>query len=237
VGGDQLALPFDLRARYTRAAFIEAPSNAEARAWLALPAWPEGRLWVWGVEGVGKSHLISVWAAEHGGHLLYGPDLSEAMVERVLSAGLKGPVVLDEADRVTDGRALLHLVNGVRERSERLLMAGRLPPARIEMALPDLASRLRGSASVVVGSGEERLLSSLLLALLAERQIVVPQPVTEWLRRHLPRSQTAYVRAVALLDRAGLAAGRPVSRAMAQEVLSGLVMAEGAPHVSDEKLS
>jgi chromosomal replication initiation ATPase DnaA len=225
-GAGQLALPFVREGRLRPESFVAAPSNTAARAWLDNGDWPEFRLWLWGAEGAGKTHLLTIWAQGRDAVMLDGATLSDADVESILRMPELQAVAVDDADRVADGRALLHLVNALRERAIPLLLAGRLPPARAVLDPPDLASRLRANASVAIGPADDRLLEALLLRLLAEREIVVSRPVLDWLHRNLPRSPAALVQAADRLDRAGLAAGRPITRALARDALGSLIAGE-----------
>lgn len=228
----QIALPFAYRPRFGRSDFVAAPSNAAARGWVldaeAVWRWPEGRMALWGEGGTGKTHLLSVWAARHGAPVVEGSRLNERDVADLFSEGGFRALALDNADRVREEADLLHLVNLVRERRMALLMAGRAAPARWPVRLPDLASRLRATASVPIGQAEEDLLRRLFLRLLAERQMVVAQPVTEWVLRRLPRNAGAIREMAARLDQAALASGEKVTRALAASVLEAL-LAEEAP--------
>ena len=64
------------------------------------------------------------------------------------------------------------------------------------------------------------LLDALLTRLLSDRQLAMATNVRDWLLSHLPRTPAALQDAIARLDHAGLAARRPITRAMAQSVLS-----------------
>lgn len=223
---EQIALPFAYRPRFGRSDFVAAPSNAAARAWVldaeAQWRWPEGRMVLWGEEGTGKTHLLSVWAARHGAPVIEGSRLNAQDVARLFEEGGFRALALDNADCVQNERDLLHLINLVREQRMVLLMAARAAPTRWRIALPDLASRVRATSSVPIGQAEESLLRRLFLRLLAERQIVVAQPVTDWLLRRLPRNASAIRAMAAQLDHAALASGGKVTRVLAQSVMEKL---------------
>lgn len=211
----QLPLPF-LHQPVHGVDFLAAPSNAAARAWLEHPdAWPGGRLVVWGESGVGKTHLLSLWASQCGGQVLAGTSL------RGLPSVPSGPLALDDADTAAE-RPLLHLINVVAEAGQILLLSGQEPPARWAVRLPDLASRLRATQAVAVESPEEALRADLLARLLAERQITVAGSLQIWLLLRLPRNAAAVREAVRRIDRMALAAGRPVSRPMLVRILADL---------------
>lgn len=211
----QLLLPFPEQPDYAAADFLQAASNADALAWLRDAAsWPGGRLVIWGEEGCGKTHLLSVWAAMSGGSLQAGSAL-RGLPERPGGGGL----AIDDADRPAEEIALLHLLNAAQEAAVPVLMAARQPPARWLLRLPDLASRVRGAAAVRVLPPEDDLLRALLARLLSTRQIAVTEEVQAWLLRRLPRTPAAMREAAAALDREALTDGRAVTRAIAARVL------------------
>ncbi len=216
----QLALPFAHRPDYADADLLTAPCNADALAWLdRTTAWPAGRLALWGAAGCGKTHLLHVWARARRAVLLSAPDLP------AFALPPPRPVALDDA-QAADETALLHLLNSAAEAGWPVLLAARLPPARWQTRLADLASRLRATTAVQIEPADDALLRALLARLLAERQIAVPEPVQSWLLARLPRSAGALSAAADRLDRAALAAGRPITRALAAAALQDLLAAD-----------
>lgn len=214
----QLPLPFPHAPHYAAADFLEAPSNLAALSWLAPGiAWPGGRLALWGEEGVGKTHLLHLWAAREAASLWHGPVL------RGLPPPPPPALALDDADACADEQALLHLLNAAAEQGSRLLLAARAPPARWTVTLPDLASRLRAVTAVQIGPPEDSLLAALLARLLVERQLAMPEALQQRLRLHLPRTPASLREATARLDRAALAEGRrEIGRRLLVQVLADL---------------
>ncbi|MCX5613982.1 DnaA/Hda family protein [Bombella saccharophila] len=227
----QLALDLQQGRHFSAERFIAGGSNASARAWLARPQWPEGRLWLWGPVGTGKTHLLHIWAAEQEAILFEAASLScdhegALRVEgRVLEAAI-APLAIDHLENLKDEVALLHVLNRAHAAGQRVLMASRYPPARGDFALPDLASRLRATVTAGLEEPEDDVRATLLLSLLAERQLVVPQSVTDWLWRRLPRTGGALVQAVQRLDKAAMARGSAITRMLAVDVLKDLLKEE-----------
>lgn len=85
--------------------------------------------------------------------------------------------------------------------------------------LPDLLSRLQAAAVARIGAPDDALLSAVLVKLFADRQITVPPALIAWLVLRMERSIAAARALVALLDARALAEGRPITRALAAEVL------------------
>ena len=207
----QLALRFPRDPRFRADELVPNPAQDEAQAWLARTAdWPMGRLVLWGEPGCGKTHLLHAWAERVGGAVLDGVPAEEWP---------DAPLALDGINRVEDEAALLHLLNRAAEARQPVLMAGRTPPGRMELQLPDLASRLRATTAVEIGAAPEAFLRTLLARLLAERQLKVPEPLQAWLLTRLPRSPGAVRDAVALLDAKALERGQAITKALASSVL------------------
>jgi len=220
----QLPLPFAEAPGFAAEDFVDGPSNELARKWLEKPAlWTNGRLVLWGDPGCGKTHLLHIWARAHGAAVYEGLTL------RGLAAAPVGPVAVDDADSAPDETALLHLLNGAAEAGRPVLLTARMPPARQEIGLADLASRLRGSLAVAILPPDEAMLDTLLTRLIAERQLLLRLEVRNFLASRLPRSPAVFREAIARLERAAAAGVKP-TRAAAAGLLADL-MAE-----SPEKL-
>ncbi len=220
----QLLLPFAHAPPYA-ADFLPADSNAEALAWLARAAdWPQRRLALWGEEGCGKTHLLHLWTARTGAVLIGGPALSDGLAPPAQARAI------DDADAAPE-LALLHLLNAAAEARQPVLLAGRQPPTRWPVALPDLASRLRAITAVEIRPAKDSLLRAVLAKMLAERQLAVPEPVQEWLLARLPRTPGALREAAAGLDRTSLGAGAPITIGLARRALPE--MAEPIPPSSE----
>ncbi|GBQ15994.1 chromosome replication initiator DnaA [Swaminathania salitolerans LMG 21291] len=202
--------------------FVAAPSNATARHWLNQTGWPDRRLLLAGEDRCGKSHLLHIWAQKRRTELLDAATLEMDLIDRFGHA-MPPSLAIDNIERITSERSLLHLLNRARESRTTLLLASRISPMRQTFVLPDLASRLRAVTVVTIAAPEDSLRFTLLLRLIAERQIVVAKPMIDWLLRHLPRTGAAIVEAVDRLDEAGLASGRPLTPAMARNALKGLL--------------
>lgn len=187
------------------------PSNQEALDWLeGVNSWPGLRLALWGEAGCGKTHLLRRWAASVGGSYMTG-DASPAQARAV---------AIDDADqRLHDEVALLHLLNRAAEDRCPVLLAAALPPARWPARIPDLASRLRAITAVRIGRPEEDLLQHLFQRYLADRQLVVPAALQDWIRLRLPRNPGILLAAATQLDALSLAAGTGVTRSLAAETV------------------
>jgi chromosomal replication initiation ATPase DnaA len=218
----QLPLPFRPERSYAAEDFVPGAANAEARAWLdRWPDWPARRLALIGPPGCGKSHLAAVWQARTGARALAGGALAAATPEALFDlADPAGATLVEDADAVPQGRALLHLLNAAAEAGGSVLMTARTPPGRWRTGLADLRSRLAATASAPIAAPDEALLEAVLAKLLADRQVSVRPDLVAALALRLPRDFATVQALAAALDEGSLAAGRRVTRTIAAAALA-----------------
>jgi chromosomal replication initiation ATPase DnaA len=137
----------------------------------------------------------------------------------LLAALATGALVVEDVQAELDERALFHLLNLVREEEGFVLITARATPATWNVALPDLASRLRAIPSVTLTAPDDTLLRAVLVKLFADRQLAVDENLVRYIMTRVERSFAAARQAVATLDREALRLQRPVTRALAAELL------------------
>jgi chromosomal replication initiation ATPase DnaA len=205
----QLRLGLNRPAPFSREEFVPGPSNALAVAAVdRWPDWPGGCLVLTGPEGVGKSHLASIWAAAAGAVELARSDPDLPLAET-------RPVLLEDVDQGMAEEALFHLIN-LAPRGAGLLMTARKAPALWPAALPDLRSRLNALFVAEIEAPDDTVLEGVLRKFFRERSIRPSPEVFPYLLRRMPRSITAAREVVRRMDEAG---DGPISRLLAREVL------------------
>lgn len=214
----QLALALEHPVSFAREDFVEGPANAAALALVeSFPDWPDRVVMLAGPHGSGKSHLAAIWADAAGARILSARSLERDAVPRALATGAL--VVEDIEPGGLDEPALFHLLNLARQERACLLLTGRSLPAGWTLMLPDLLSRLRAVPVVSMAAPDDRLLRALLVKLFADRQLNVDESLLSYLLSRIERSFPAARRAVEALDKEALRLKRPVSRALAAELL------------------
>jgi chromosomal replication initiation ATPase DnaA len=218
---EQLAFRLPARPALGRGDFFVSPANAAAVDLVSRDAaWPLGKLALTGAEGAGKTHLAHVWAAETGATIVAAADLPAADLPALAAATR---VAVEDMDRAAGQaaaeEALFHLHNLLLASDGRLLLTGRTPPAHWPVRLPDLKSRLAATATTALDAPDDALLAAVVVKLFADRQITVAPPLVAYLVPRIDRSFASAHAIVDRLDRAALAQGRPVTRALAQRLL------------------
>ncbi|WP_043311471.1 DnaA regulatory inactivator Hda [Pseudomonas sp. ML96] len=190
--------------------------------------WTESLIYLWGGEGVGRSHLLQAAClrfeqrgeqavflplaevAEYGPELLDGLDQSEL-------------VCLDDLDAVA-GRedweeALFHLFNRLRDSGRRLLLAATVSPRELPIQLPDLQSRLTLALVFQLHSlsDEDKLRALQLRA--SRRGLHLTDEVGRFILTRGERSMSALFELLERLDQASLQAQRKLTIPFLKETL------------------
>jgi len=214
----QLAFALPHAESLTRDNFLEGPANAAGLALVdSWPEWPNRLMLLVGPEGSGKSHLAAIWAEQAGARATSAHALTPDSVPAALTTGAL--VVEDLNPPEVDERALFHLMNLAREDEAFVLITARVPPSAFQIELRDLRSRLRAVPTVSLLPPDDALFRALIVKFCADRQMAIDESVVSYLATRIERSYAAARRAVELLDSEALRLGRPVTRALAAELL------------------
>ena len=216
----QLAFALPHAESLSRDNFLEGPANEEALGLVERwPDWPNRVMLLVGPEGSGKSHLAAIWAEAAGARSTMAHALTAANVPASLATGAL--VVEDLNAGSFDERALFHLLNLAREDEAYVLITARVAPVALPVELRDLRSRLRAVPVVQLLPPDDRLFRALIIKFCADRQLAIDETVVSYLASRIERSFAAARQAVEMLDTEALRLGRPVTRALAAELLRG----------------
>ena len=216
----QLAFALPHAESLSRDNFLEGPANADALGLIdRWPDWPNRVMLLIGPEGSGKSHLASIWAEQSGARSIASHALTAAAVPGALATGAL--VVEDLNLGAFDERALFHLLNLAREDEASVLITARVAPVALPIELRDLRSRLRAIPVVQLLPPDDQLFRALIVKFCADRQLAIDENVVSFLASRIERSFAAARETVGRLDAEALRLGRPVTRALAAELLRG----------------
>jgi chromosomal replication initiation ATPase DnaA len=214
----QLVLALDHAESFAREDFLSGSCNAAALAQIERwPDWGGHALLLVGPEGSGKSHLAGIWAADTGARFLAARALAPALVPTALATG--AVVVENLGPGEFDERALFHLLNLAREERAFVLLTARSAPAGWTIAIADLASRLKALPVATLSAPDDALLRAVLVKLFADRQLAVDESLVGYLLKRIERSIAAARSVVTALDREAMRQKRPLTRALAAEIL------------------
>lgn len=222
----QLPLGFGHRPSLAGDDFLVAPSNAEALAWIERwPDWPAPVVTVWGPPACGKTHLARLFEAISGARLITSCGLAAADPIELAAAG--APLILEDAERALGAggksleETLFHLYNALNESAGGLLLTAENAPARWDLKLADLRSRLAAAPVAEIGPPGDAMIEAVLVKLFGDRQLKVEPDVISYLTARMERSFAEAARLVGAIDGMALSRRRNVTVPLVREVLGG----------------
>lgn len=219
----QLALSLPHRPALGREDFWVAQSNEAAVAQVeAWPGWPATGLAVVGPRGSGKTHLAHVFAQLAKAPLVPLSDVSIARLDGWVEHKAVAFDCPPDSVPAFDEEALFHLFNAMTASGGHILIAAGVPPARWDVRLADLKSRLATFQIAQLGPPDDALLGAVLMKHFADRQLRVEPELIDYLLPRMDRSLWAAGQLVAALDQASLEKKRKLSVPLARGVLEAL---------------
>ncbi len=179
--------------------------------------WPAGALALIGPAGAGKTHLALAWALESGARQISPLASPDEAVAAFREAG--GRLFIDDADGPRDEAMLWRVLDMARAEAGAVLLVGARPPARWEVAVPDLRSRLAALAVAELGEPDEALMEVVLRRICREQFIQLSDDAAKYLARRLPRSFAAVRHLAAAIDADLTKGAKPVARGAAIRAL------------------
>ena len=129
-------------------------------------------------------------------------------------------MVLEDAE-LAPSETLFHLINMAGQAGGGLLLTSHLAPASWPSDLPDLRSRLNALTVAELEPPDDELLEAVLNKFFRERNIRPPDDLFSYLIRRMERSVPVALALVEKLDEAAHAEHRPISRALARQIIEG----------------
>ncbi len=215
---EQLILDLPHRPALALEDFLVGTSNAAAVALIdGWPNWTARAAIVVGPTGSGKSHLTNVWRLKSAAASIAASCLGEDAVAEIERTGA---LAIEDLERgIANERIFFHLLNLTKEKGHALLATSRTAPGDLDVALPDLRSRLRALPMVRIEPPDDEILKAVLVKLFTDRQLTPEPHVIAHLALHMERSFEAASKVVEACDQLALARQRSVTRVIAAEAL------------------
>ena len=190
--------------------------------------WTESLMYLWGSDGVGRTHLLQAACLrfeQRGESAVYLPlaevvQLGPELLDNLEQCEL---VCLDDLDAIAGNavweEALFHLFNRLRDSGRRLLLAAGASPRELLVQLPDLKSRLTLALvfQLQTLSDEDKLRALQLRA--SRRGLHLTDEVGRFILTRGTRSMSALFELLEQLDQASLQAQRKLTIPFLKETL------------------
>lgn len=180
-------------------------------------------IYLWGEPGSGRTHLLRAVVSELQAAGVRAVYVSCGGVSRIPFDGDEADcVAVDDVELLDDAGqiALFGLYNRLRERWGALVASGNAPPSRLGLR-QDLVTRLGWGLVYQTHALTDEEKATALRHHAAARGFSLPDEVCGFLLNRVRRDMPTLLQVLESLDRYSLAAKRPVTVALARELLAG----------------
>lgn len=225
----QLTLDLSHREALSRDDFLIAPANEQAVAWIdRWPDWPSQALAISGPPGSGKTHLAHVFMAKNDAHLIDANQLGQIDVRDLVENN--PTLILDNGDDVASDHtatkqheeALFHFLNLLKETGHHAVLLSNSPPARWNVNLADLKSRLNAITHVAINEPDESLLAAVMVKQFSDRQLRIDHGAIDYILPRMERSFQYIHHIVTAIDALTLSEHRNITIPLIRQVLDNL---------------
>lgn len=225
----QLPLAFEHQPYFGKEDFMVADCNAQAFAYVEnWPNWEFFALCLYGPTGCGKSHLANMFSdnVSIATHYPYKIPHIKA-VDVKLETALKlfeqhNCLIVEDLHDKLNQEAIFHLYNHYRNQGGFILFTSTTAPARLNIALPDLRSRLNIIPSIEIKEPGDDLLQALIVKLFTDRQVIITPDILNYIVGNMQRSYAFARKLVIEIDNISLARKHAVSIPIVKEALAVL---------------
>jgi len=226
----QLPFDFSISEKYTFDNFLASSSNAELVTLLKdFGAYREAVAFIWGIEGVGKSHLLQAVCVDQESRgviqplylpmkkiHMYGTEVFNSLHHMDL-------VCIDDLQCIVGQpeweEALFEFFNRSRDAGVRLLVAADAPPRGLEFALPDLASRMSWGVTYQLHELNDEEKMAALAQRAIEKQLTMSADVLNYIFNRHSRELHSLLDVMDTLDQLSLAEKRRLTVPFVRQVM------------------
>mgnify|MGYP001186743771 CR=1 FL=1 len=193
----QLLFNLERKKIYEKDDFLVFESNKEAFKLInEWPDWSSRKTIIFGDKGTGKTHLAKIWQKKTSAIILNPNKFKKIKFENFF---LKKNIFIIEDivnffDKINKKekdnleKNLLHFYNLIEEKKGYLLLTALTPPKLWGISLPDLKSRILSSIAIKIKKPEDELLSSVLVKLFIDKQILIDKKIIKFIVYRSERS-------------------------------------------------
>lgn len=225
----QIAFKFSPHSYLGREDFMISKCNYEAVQTIDnWPQWPFFAICLYGPTGCGKTHLSQIFSDRVSIMTHYPYKIPCIKAQNI---NLETPhilfnkhncLIVEDLDSNINQEAIFHLYNLYRNEGGFILFTSEQAPARLNITLPDLRSRLNIIPSIEIGEPDDEMLSALIIKLFGDRQLIVSPEIINYMINNMQRSFAYCNKLVAEIDNISLARKRAISIPIIKEAINTL---------------
>jgi chromosomal replication initiation ATPase DnaA len=214
---DQLLLKFPSNTIYKKDDFYVSSSNQEAYDFInTWPKWIKRVVNIFGPEGSGKSHLISIFKTKTTYVEIKSDELDEKTFWKFKT---KEALIIENLNDKISEKLLFSLWNAALQDNKYFLITSVNPINSFKFSLQDLISRINSCLIFGIKLPGDDLISVILAKNFSDKQIKVEKKHIDYIIKRIDRSYEKISQFILILDRYSLKKGTPFSLKLIKEVL------------------
>ena len=185
--------------------FVEGPENRDAITYLVKwPDWSNNGLIIHGNSGVGKTHLVTLWAQTANAVFISEKDMPSD--PRSLFSD-DANFVFDNFDNFLEAENfdwLFHFINIAREKQKFFVFVSRHQPSFWTITLNDLRSRILALPSVHIENPGDELLFKIAQKLCSDLGILIHENTINFILKRIDRQVNSVAKLLEILNKLSL---------------------------------
>jgi len=210
-----IQLSFNLKKKkiYEKDDFLVSKSNKEAYKFInKWPNWESRKIIIFGDSGTGKTHLSKIWQKKTSAIILNLNKFKKIKFDNFFLKKKKFIIEnisnffdkIKKKDKENLEKNLLHFYNLIDEKRGYVVLTASIAPKFWGINLPDLKSRILSSTTVNIKKPDDELLSSVLVKLFIDKQILIDKKIIKFIVYRSERSFTSLQSLVNKIDEQSL---------------------------------
>ena len=210
-----IQLSFNLKKKkiYEKDDFLVSKSNKEAYKFInKWPNWESRKIIIFGDSGTGKTHLSKIWQKKTSAIILNLNKFKKIKFDNFFLKKKKFIIEnisnffdkIKKKDKENLEKNLLHFYNLIDEKRGYVVLTASIAPKFWGINLPDLKSRILSSTTINIKKPDDELLSSVLVKLFIDKQILIDKKIIKFIVYRSERSFTSLQSLVNKIDEQSL---------------------------------
>ena len=194
-----IQLSFNLKKKkiYEKDDFLVSKSNKEAYKFInKWPNWESRKIIIFGDSGTGKTHLSKIWQKKTSAIILNLNKFKKIKFDNFFLKKKKFIIEnisnffdkIKKKDKENLEKNLLHFYNLIDEKRGYVVLTASIAPKFWGINLPDLKSRILSSTTINIKKPDDELLSSVLVKLFIDKQILIDKKIIKFIVYRSERS-------------------------------------------------
>ena len=217
-----IQLSFNLKKKkiYEKDDFLVSKSNKEAYKFInKWPNWESRKIIIFGDSGTGKTHLSKIWQKKTSAIILNLNKFKKIKFDNFFLKKKKFIIEnisnffdkIKKKDKENLEKNLLHFYNLIDEKRGYVVLTASIAPKFWGINLPDLKSRILSSTTINIKKPDDELLSSVLVKLFIDKQILIDKKIIKFIVYRSERSLTSLQSIVNKIDEQSLVTKKKIN--------------------------